>query len=595
MTQNPKIYRIDKTLRLLKNQLTTRRIITVIINTHLKSIGLAQNFKSTQLKIHKRDGFRYYLYAYNSNEIFSDWQNFLPSDLTNDAAIFTQQKLSLIVFIKTDRDELFAVIGGNSYQIILPFIDQSFGLDTYSRIMKPEYDELASMKSRGLTGSIVGQSQQYRGVYRIIDFIKFGKVPQEIHLKLSAEISNLHFSFLKNKPNERIQVFVGKAFKIKKNVDFENLHRIIKELGFILELDKSDYLSSYEEIKDSNFIENFCKPELINRMFNDIGNINGRNLSPHNKFEYDFVNPNDIAKFYEADYYVLKEKTGDREYTAFKTVYNKDEIYESVILRALELHGDNDQFKFKVFLQGVRVLCYQNNRKKSTVSSGFLFHISTEFPVQEKPIFLIDSKWYILRDSFISDLKTNTKHILQSYPAPANILFEPWDKSSVKTKTEKKYNLLYKNVPNYIVVDTIIADGLELCDILYYDADNIYLVHVKYGFSSSMRELSNQVTISGRRLREVLGTQKRETLEKVYQKLVDKKRIKNLSLGDFKNLFNKKITYVFAFTSHLKKDLKIVDNIDLFDSNIARYSLIQCSSDMRQNYYDMLTYQIPRT
>ncbi|MBC8883142.1 hypothetical protein H9X57_06255 [Flavobacterium piscinae] len=67
-----------------------------------------------------------------------------------------------------------------------------------------------------------------------------------------------------------------------------------------------------------------------------------------------------------------------------------------------------------------------------------------------------------------------------------------------------------------------------------------------------------------------------------------------MSLEEFKMLFNKKITYVLAFTSHLTKDLLVEENIDKFDSNIARFSLIQCSSDMRANYYDLLTYQIRR-
>lgn len=593
MTQNPKIYRINKDHRLLKSLSSTKAIIGKIINSYLKGVGSNSNFKTDSLKIYVKEEFTYYLYLYNSNEIVSDWQEFLPSELAQDSSEFMQQKLSLILFIETDREEVFCLIGGSSYQVILPFIDQSFGLDTYSRIMKPEYDELASIKSRGITGAIAGQNQQFRGVYRIIDFIRFGKVPQEIHLKLSSEISDLHFNFLKSKANDRIQVFVGKAFKIKKNVDFDILHTIINELGIISELEKSDYLSSYEEITDNNFIDNFCRPELFNRMYNDIGNLNNKNLSPSSKFEHDFTNPNDIAKFYEADYYVLKEKTGDREYSVFETVTEKEAIYNAVLSRAVERFGDNDPFNFRVFLQGVRVLCYQSDKKKSTIKAGFIFHISTEFPVQGKPVFLIDAKWFILRDSFINDLKINTHHILKTYPAPLNLLSFPWNKQILKT--EKKYNLLYRKQRNYIVIDTIIADGLELCDILKYDDKNLYLIHVKYGFGSNMRELTNQVTISARRLKEVLATEEKQTLDVIYNKLLLKKnRIRNLSLDEFRDLFNRKITYVLAFTSHLKDDVLVEDNIDKFESNIARFSLIQCSSDMRANYYDMVTYQIRR-
>ncbi|MBC8883143.1 hypothetical protein H9X57_06260 [Flavobacterium piscinae] len=435
MTQNPKIYRINKKHNDLKNLLNTTLILTKIINSYNSLTGLKSNFKAEDLKTFTKENFHYFLYLFNSDEVVSDWQEFLPSELANNPTDFTQQKLSLILFIETDREEIFCVIGGNSYQIILPFIDHSFGLDTYSRIMKPEMDELASIRSRGITGTVAGENKQYRGVFRIIDFIRFGKVPQEIHLKLSPEISNLHFNFLKNKQTDRIQIYVGKAFKIKKNVDFNNLHKIIKELGIISELEKSDYLSSYEEVTDSNFIENFCKPELIQRMYNDIGNLNNKNLSPHNKFEYDFTNPNNIELFYEADYYVLKERIGEKQYTTFKTVYDKDDIYNVVLTRAVEIYGENDLFNFKVFLQGVRVLCYRNeNKRKSTIASSFLYHISTEFPVQGRPVFLVDTKWYILRDSFIQDLKVNTSHILKTYPAPLNLLPIPWDKLIIKTE-----------------------------------------------------------------------------------------------------------------------------------------------------------------
>ncbi|TRX22041.1 TIGR04141 family sporadically distributed protein [Flavobacterium franklandianum] len=586
MTQNPKIYRIDKGNRLLKKLKTTESVIEKIINT-----SAIANFNPESLKQTTIENVNYFLYIFNINDFVSDWQEFLPTELT-EANDFTQQKLSLILFIETEFD-IFCIIGGNAYQIILPYIDQSFGLNVYARIMKPESDELASIKSRGITGAIVGENQQFRGKYKIIDYIKFGKIPQEIHLRLSTEISDLHFNFLKNKPNERIQVFVGKAFKIKKGVDFESLHKIINELTIINELVPSDYLSSYQEITDRDFIDNFCKPELMNRIYNDIGNIDNKNLSPHNKFEHEFTNPNNIEKFYEADYYKLKEKDEEKGYSVFKTVSDRTEIYNEVLKRAVERFGDNDPFNFKVFLQGVRVTCYQNNIKKSTVSSGFIFHISTEFPVQGKPIFLIDTKWYLLRDSFINDLKINTEHILKTYATPSNVLSLNWNKNVIKI--EKKYNLQYNGIPNYIVVDTIIADGLELCDILKYDDENLYLIHVKYGFSSNMRELTNQVVISAKRLKESLGTEEKTILDKVYSCLVAKQHnIDNLSLQEFKNLFNRKISYVLAFTSHLKEDLKVESNLDKFTSNIARFSLIQCSSDMRTNYYNLLTYQIKR-
>lgn len=580
---------IDKTNRLINNLASSELVIQKIINTSFKKLGFAQDFKSKNLKKITKGDFTYFLYLYNSKEIASDWEEFLPKNLTKGED-FIQQKLSLILFIETEH-HLFCVIGGNAHQIVLPFIDQSFGLSTYARIMQPENDELASIKSRGITGARAGLSEQFRNNYRIIDFIKFGKVPKDIHLRLSQETTDLYFKFLKSKKNDRIKVYVGRAFQIKKTIDFKTLHKITIELCFILELVPSDYLSSYEEITDETFKSNRLHPELITRIFNDTENLGKRNQNSGTTFEHDFCNPNNIEKFYEADEFKLKAKTDSGGYKIFKIVSDRNEIYDAVLNRAVELCGVNDRFKLMVFIQGVRITCYQNNKK--TIASSFLFHISTEFPIDGKPVFLVDTKWYHLRDSFVEDLKSNTKHVLRTYSAPPNVVTEKWDKQIIRK--EKDYNLLYDSILNYIVIDTIIEDGLELCDILHYDNRNLYLIHVKYGFKSEIRELTNQITISARRLINALGTDDKLILEKIYKKLVEKKRsVNSLTLEEFKELFDKKITFVLAFTSHLKMDLDVLTNVDSFSSNIARYSLIQCSGEMRANYFPMLTHQIMR-
>lgn len=85
------------------------------------------------------------------------------------------------------------------------------------------------------------------------------------------------------------------------------------------------------------------------------------------------------------------------------------------------------------------------------------------------------------------------------------------------------------------------------------------------------------------------------SIQGIYGQLICKNHdIDNLTLDDFKNLFSKRITYIMAFTSHLADDCNVSKNIEKFNSNIARYSLIQCFGEMKAYYYDMLNYQIHR-
>lgn len=590
MTQNPKIYQINRNHIDLKNKGDTESIIQAIILSYHKKLKLKNVPNGLNLNRFEKGNITYYLYLFNTDEIISDWQEFLPKELTQNSD-FTQQQLSLILFAQTSID-LYCVIGGNAYRMVVPFINHSFGLNMYSRIMKPQSDQLSSIKTRGITGYRAGMSEQFRDNYRIIDFIKFGKIPKEINLILSADTSTQHFNFLQGKPEEAIQIGVGKSFKIKKSVDFEKLHQIFTELDVLSELAPSDYLSSYKEIDDQKFIREFLYPELITNIFNDIQGLGKRNNPNIRRFEHDFCNPNDIEQFYEADSYDLKEKTENSGYKTFKNVSNRREIYDTVLARAVEVHGENDRFKFMVFLQGVRVTCIKNN--KATIGASFLFHITTELNFRDKPYFLVDTKWYNLRNSFVQDLRTSSIHVLKTYKAPPEILTVPWDKQNISK--EGDYNLKYNNYDNYIVLDTIIVDGLELCDILYYTEDTLYLVHVKYGFESKIRELHNQINISARRLKDALGSSDKSLLEKIYSKVIEKGLSTNsLTLTDFINLFDKRIVFVLAFTSHLKDDLLVEDNIDSFTSNIAKFSLIQCSSDLRADYFDLLVHQIRRS
>ena len=535
------------------------------------------------------DDYKYYLYLYNTDEIDSDWKDFIPLEL-QQGSNFTQQRLSLVIFVVADSN-IYSVIGGSAYQIIVPYIDHSFGLNMYARIMKPDQDELFSMKSRKITGNKAASSEQFRGSFRIINFARFGKIPKEIHIKLSQEITDLHFGFLKTIETERLQVSVAKGFKIKRDIDFTQLHRIIGELQVISELAPSEQLSSYQEIVDKEFIGQELYPRLINAIWNDIEFIGRDRQNLHGRFEFDFCNPNNIEEFYEADEYSLREKTENGGYATFETLTDRTSIYDAILVRAAGMYGNNF-VNFRAYIQGLRVVAYKNGKKKA--ASTFLFHISSEFSVNGQPYFLVDTKWYLLRPTFLTDLRSGAEHVLRTNSAPSSLLIHPWNKSNIRT--EREYNQQYSGLTGYLVLDTIIVDGLELCDIICIREDATYLVHVKYGFDSKIRELSNQILISARRLKDTLGTGDTVYFEKIYAQLHTKGLVPNgLSILNFIELFKQKIVYVLAFTSQLPVDLEVRTNIDSYSSNIARFSLVQCASEMRSDYYELVTCQIRRT
>lgn len=588
MSLNPSIYRIDTESRKLKNCKSHQDKISKIVKSTFKDIDDQVKFNLQSLNHFSDNGKDFYLHTDNTNEVKSKWQAYFPGELTSKLN-FSEQRLSLLLFISTPWD-LYCVIGGNgnSYRWIVPFIDDYFGIETYCKIMNLEEDNLSSIKSRLITGNLAGMTGQYRDNYKVIDYAKFGKIPQIINILLSQKTSDLHFSFLQDK-NERIEIVVSKSWKFKKSIEFSQLDSLIDEFGIIKSIDTDQELSSYKVISDDFFIRENLYPLLIDNLFDSVLNL-GRDKTLYQPFQFDFCNPNSIEKFYEADTYVLKELNENKKHVEFNRVEDRRYIFNYVLSRAAQLKLADSRFDFMVYIQGVRVSAYKG---ETMISNTFLNHFSTEIEFDSKPYFLLDTKWYLLKDSFVKDLELSTINTLNNNSANFDLLPLKWDKAV--DKEESDYNDRYDLLDNYIVIDTVLNDNIELCDIIHFDSKNLYLIHIKYGFNSKVRELTNQIEIAARRLKEALGGGNYKYLEDIYDSLISKNRsVCNLSKKAFVKLFKskKKISFVFAYTSHLKEDYELVSNLHRFKSNIARFSFVSCTNLMKNDYYELLNFQI---
>ncbi|MDN3550507.1 DUF6119 family protein [Mucilaginibacter aquaedulcis] len=587
MPITPNVYQIHKEHHELTG-FTTLEIIEHIVNRGRLKLQFDKAFDENDLSTFQREDFTYHLFLMNTSEHESDWSEFLPEQLTADND-FTQQKLSLLLFIETEF-QLYVVVGGSAYTLIIPYIDHAFGITAYDRIVEPDKDELTSIRTRGITGQRIGMNEQFRNEYRMINFTRFGKLPKEIHVKLCRESTDIYFPRLKNKERERLQLTVGAGFRIGKNLDFDGLHQLIEDLTIVATHPPKEYLSSYQPINDNEEIHELRKL-LIHKLYNNLAVIyNGSRLAS-DRFDFDFCNPNRIDLFYEAETYQIKEKTEEGGYKLFATLDNREDIFHCVMDRAVETVGMNSEYKFSDYLWGVHIAALKGD--KVTTSSGFMFHFGAELSYKNSPVFLIDTKWYFLKEQFITDLITNAQHIFRTYRARPEILKFPWNRDELAQ--EREYNILYDTEPDYIVCDALIVDGVELCDVMYYDKKNLYLCHVKAGFNSKVRELTNQIQISARRLKEAINGNNSSFLDHFYDKLINSGRDYNdLTLSKFKRLFKKNINYLLAISSTLVEDLPIEDYMDKYDSNIARFSLIQCSQEMTASFFPLSVYQIPR-
>ena len=229
---------------------------------------------------------------------------------------------------------------------------------------------------------------------------------------------------------------------------------------------------------------------------------------------------------------------------------------------------------FMRVLGGTIVEGHKHNRKP--IKAPFIQFISCEIEDEfNRPLFYIDNHWYKVEDNFIDELNSNCHQLMVNARLDKNVLPEIW--KDAKDIDEDEYNLQYLNKSNYIVLDKILSQNIELCDILYYDDNEIYLIHVKKGFNAKMRDLSNQIKISSQRLWNDAKAEKKY-LKEIYKNYKNSTNYQSnkISQEDFLGLFNRKVNFVLAFTSTLSDYRPIYNNIENVKSNIAKFSIIEC-------------------
>jgi len=594
MNQIPNIFKINKDHISLRNIVSTPLLIQTLLNSSYNKQFRKPEEDDLKVIHFESEDVNYYLYKYRKSRDESDWSEFLPRQLKDDSG-FSEIKINLVLFIEVDHN-LFAWVGGNAYWLISGYIEHYFGLLTYDKIMSLDEDEAISTKSRGLTGARMGMSEQYRDNYRIINYLQFGKIPKELQVKLNNSNSLKYFDFLLKERKDKLQIAVGKSFKVNKVINFDGLHKIVKQINEVCKLPAQNLISSYIHITDQTYLT-ILKSQLEDSIWNSIPYTLGE-TDISDGFEFDFCNPNKVEAFYEAEKYQLMEKVNDGNVRSklLDTLFDKKEIYRRALLRAAELYPNN-KVGIISYLYRLSIQCVLGS--KITATSSFMYHFNAEFQIGSDSVFLIDGKWYSLKETFVNALVAQTERLFKTSKLETGIMTHKWPYEIKKDKFYREgiYNMYYNGTKDYIVFDTIIVDGVELCDVLHIKDGIIYLIHVKHSFTSRMRELTNQIVISARRLQEAISNKDQKFFNSQYDKLIKKGRsVNGYTKKEFYQMFLNSIPiFVFATSSHLKSDLKIEDHIKSYDSNIARFSVISCSSEVQTNYYDFKTVQIERS
>ena len=576
MKFNLKVFLINKNYFELKEK-NNKEIIEIITSNHKRSLHAEEaDFDVVKPNLNHliEEDFEFYTYCYNQTKTQDYWRLFLPEELGKDQD-FDVIEFSYVLFT-IYKSNIYCSVGGSGFKVIQSYMDINFGIDFYQHFAKPSEDILLKVSTRGVAGNIAQKDNTFNYDQRISESLEYSEIPKKIKIVIRKELKKGIFKNLKLDGDKDVME-IGSYFALRKKLSFDELKLLVQNI-YNIRKDKSNYvqLTLFSRVEDSNIISELDN-DLMEKIANDVVLHNTpADLDQLNDDIIEMVNSRKLEKFYECDEFKVRfKKTWSKN---DRIVNDRRNLYKECTEHIFQNIEDiNDRFKIKGKFYDLNVIGLIND-KESTFGT-FYSHIICELTSKSKKYFRIDANWYYLDNRFLEQIKKDAVSTYSDNKLELDLLKKwktGWD--------EDKYNLKH-NKKGYYVLDKLIKDNIELCDILIVKKKKIYFVHVKDGFNTQMRNLYIQIILSSKRLWNDLynntgSSYLVQTLKKYNKKYPDNKIDEEAILeGILKEKY--KIEFVMAYRNYSYVGSTDIEKINLSQSNIAKYSLVQTVREMR--------------
>ncbi len=520
------------------------------------------------------------------------WRGFISSQVREASRLnkCVNQTYSFICFIGYD-EHLFTITGGIGSLVVDRFFSANFGLEILVRLFERDSQVIKSIQDRGLTGIVLGQTKFYRGDQRFSDENQFGKIFKQVRAELNKKILTDVFGFDEEDLRRKTSACLAKSsFLIGKSVDFITLLQLVRRFANILKEKEKFTLNKVELLSKRNP----ANAKLIGHLDECFVKKIYASWIAKQLIDVDVCNV-DFEKYISASNYKIPLESIDP--ISFDSTPSFKEIVHALNNVGCVLEDDAIQFKHSVLFRTIKT--YDENNVLLT--TGIIYeHLHGELQLEDNHYFLLDKDWYRIHADFITDLNKECVSILRT-ASDDNLISQKFD----ITKRESIFNQSFLNKDGWLVFDTIVPENIEACDILYYDANAIHLVHVKKNFDNSIRDLASQMIIAAKRIQEDIksGFVYIDKLEALARKGAKSKSKQKQELGKqvipmgglkkiFKSKNDKNLIFCLAFVDASQKNRRLKDHIEQFESNIAKFALIEAYRGIRALGFDFKVIQL---
>lgn len=577
---NLKIFSIDlKHYELIGK--TIEEVVTVITNNHKKHLFASKiDFDQFKSPLHCLDekGFKFYSYCYNEIKNQNYWKFFLPAELSADQN-FDLIEFSHVIFISSNKN-LYCVTSGSGTNVIKKYLNHYFGIELYQHFASLNEDITITINTRGVTGNLSQRSNTYNYNQSIKDSLIYSEIPNKLKIVMRKELRNGIFKKFKLDDSNSIME-IGSYFSFRKKLNFKELKELISIIEKV-QTNKKNYinLSLFNRVTESNILDDLRNKLIGNIIENIIMHDQPGTLKRSNFDGVEIVNSKYIEKFYECNSFKLHFYKHQAKKDLI--INDRDNLYFDItkfIYDNLDNITDKSEILKKINSLSVKGII----DSKEVTFESFYNQIVTELSLGINKYFRIDNNWFELDNNYLKQLREEAINNYEIYELKENLL-NKWT-----TGDEDFYNKSH-NADDYYIFDKKFSDNIELCDIMYYKDDEIYLIHVKNGFNTSMRNLSNQIVLSSQRLwndiNNVSGsTYLKSTIKSYNEKTPNNKLNSNILLKKMRD-GDLSINIVMAYRYDKYINKTAVEKLKITRSNIALFSIVQTVREI-QNFKNL--------
>lgn len=487
-------------------------------------------------------------------------------NMLEDKIDLSNTHISYILTYKKEEN-IFLLTGGLGSNYISEFTQKNYGLYLLPKIMKENSPVIKSVLENRMSGNKLSSKHSNRNVTTIITENDMSSIFRELSLEINKEmIELLGIEIDENKKIKNLNLIAKDSFVIRKSISIEKLIIVLNKLIEIEKNDDNFSLGYFIDVKKNGYSYKDLNELFIQYLMRGIGE--------------NFILVGDDYSEYcvGGNSYVIQDNEQNVIYQSDTPITISD-LYKNCLPEPITKASVEKLLKYNLIVYNDKEIILYPTKIKQCMQG----YIEDE---NGQPFFLFNDKWLMFDTNYIDNLD---KEFKKSYAQMVNI--DEKLKSILLNKdaksTENDYNMTFENSDAIILAHTVLSNYIELADLIYYDEDNLYLVHNKLKFQGSgARDVLNQILTSAEFINHYM-MDKKDFIEKYYEDILKKypnNKIKDLTKEEFVELFNKSnIYYVAGFME------KLSDNTD---SNYAKYITIDASKKLIEKGYQLLLFDM---